>query len=429
MAAIIDRRLNQGQKNLGNRQRFIRRARDQIKKSIRENLGNRKISDTSSGEQVKIPIDTIREPSFGHDWQSGKNNRVLPGNKDYVPDDQIPRPKGGGSGRGRGQEPSDSDETGEDDFVFSLSKEEFYDLFFDDLELPDMIRKQLKQSNTWVTRREGISTAGNPSNLNVVRTMKQSLGRRIILRKPHEREISELEQQLQDPNLTEEQRAHIEQQLQMLRKKVRAVSYVDPIDLRYNVFNRKNVPSTTAVMFCVMDVSGSMDEHKKEMAKRFFMLLYLFLQKKYENVILEFVRHHTEAERVDEQTFFYDQLTGGTKVSSALKLTHEIITQDYDPNLYNIYICQASDGDNWDNDNQVCKEMLQQQLLPLAQYMAYVEISDPRDLSEYPLLQYSYTRLYQTYEKVAAENAKLQVARVWEASDIYKVFRELFEKK
>ena len=429
MSTIIDRRLNQGQKNLGNRQRFIRKARDQIKKSIRENLGSRSISDTNSGEKVKIPIDTIREPTFGHDWQTGDNTRVLPGNKDYVPQDKIKRPQGGQGQGGRGKEASDSDETFEDDFQFTLTKDEFYDLFFEDLELPDMVRKQLKKSNTWEIKREGISTAGNPSNLNVIRTMKQSLGRRIVLRKPNERLITELEAELANTETSQERKTEIELLLVDLRRKTRAVAYVDPLDLRYNVFNKKNVPSTTAVMLCLMDVSGSMDEHKKEMAKRFFMLLYLFLQKKYEHVIIEFIRHHTQAERVDEQTFFYDQLTGGTKVSSALALAHEVITQDYNPNLYNVYVCQASDGDNFDSDNQTCRDLLIDKLLPLVQYMAYVEISDPRDLTEYPLLQYSQTRLYQTYEKVAEGNPKLNITRVWEAADIYKVFRELFEKR
>ena len=243
MSTIIDRRLNQGQKNLGNRQRFIRKARDQIKKSIRENLGSRSISDTNSGEKVKIPIDTIREPTFGHDWQTGDNTRVLPGNKDYVPQDKIKRPQGGQGQGGRGKEASDSDETFEDDFQFTLTKDEFYDLFFEDLELPDMVRKQLKKSNTWEIKREGISTAGNPSNLNVIRTMKQSLGRRIVLRKPNERLITELEAELANTETSQERKTEIELLLVDLRRKTRAVAYVDPLDLRYNVFNKKMCPA------------------------------------------------------------------------------------------------------------------------------------------------------------------------------------------
>jgi uncharacterized protein len=429
MSNIIDRRLNQGNKNLGNRQRFIRKAKAQIKKSIRKGLNNRSISDTTSGEQVQIPLDGIREPNFGHNPRSGVREGVLPGNREYTQGDRIKKPSGGGSGDGRGSKPSDSPDTGEDDFEFTLTKDEFYDMFFEDLELPDLIRKKLRSTDSWELSRAGISSAGNPSNLHVVRTMKQSISRRLVLRKPHERELAELQAQLDSLDENHEHRPTLEAQIHALKKKIRGVSYVDPIDLRYKVFEQRPKPSTTAVMMCVMDVSGSMDEHKKDLAKRFFMLLYLFLQRKYERVIVEFIRHHTEAERVDENTFFYDKMNGGTKVSSALELVCDLIHKEYDPSLYNVYVCQASDGDNWDNDNQTCAQILENQLLPQLQYMAYVEISDIRELGEYPLLQYSQTKLYQTYEKVSKQVGNLQVTRVWETKEIYAVFRELFERK
>lgn len=428
MAYIIDRRPNQGQKNLGNRQRFIRKSTAHIKKSLRDNLQNRSITDVNSGEKVKVPIDTIREPTFGHDWQSGENHRVLPGNKDYVPDDQIERPSGGGQG-GNGKQASNSTETSEDEFTFTLTKEEFYDLLFEDLELPDLVKKQLKKSKKWEIKREGISNVGNPSNLNVIRTMKSSMGRRIVLRKPNEKLIEQLEKELENCPSNHPRYAEISQELINLRKKVKAVAYVDPIDLRYNVFNKKNVPSTTAVMMCIMDVSGSMDERKKDIAKRFFMLLYLFLQRKYENVVIEFIRHHSTAERVDEQKFFYDRISGGTVVSTGLELTHEIILKEYNPSLYNIYVCQVSDGDNYDNDNNLCKKILEDQLLPLIQYMAYIEVLDDGGYDEYGLLHYMNTRLFNTYQTVASNCSKLQVAKVQAINDIYKVFRNLFEKR
>lgn len=429
MSSIIDRRLNQGNKNLGNRQRFIRKAKQQIKRSIRENLGKRSISDTESGEKVRVPVDGITEPHFGHNPQSGVRNRVLPGNKEYTSGDRIKKPAGGGSSQGRGKQASDSDETTQDDFEFTLTKDEFYDLFFEDLELPDLIRKQLKTSDAFKMHRAGISTSGNPTNLHVVRTMRQSIGRRLILKKPHERELKRLQTELDELPEDDPKRSELMCQINALTRKVNSVSYVDPIDLRYRVFSPQPQPSTTAVMFCVMDVSGSMDEHKKDLAKRFFMLLYLFLQRKYARVVIEFVRHHTQAEQVSEEVFFYDKVSGGTKVSSALVLVNELIESDYDPNLYNIYVCQASDGDNWDTDNSICAEILETQLLPKVQYMAYVEINDLRELGEYPLLQYATTKLYQTYEQVSKVHEKLQVTRVWEVKEIYKVFRELFERK
>ena len=427
MSNIIDRRLNQGQKNLGNRQRFIRKAKNQIKKAIKDNIQNRKIGDTVSGENVKIPIDNINEPTFGHDWNTGTSKRVLPGNKDFVPQDAIPRPKNNG-GVSRGKKASDGDETFEDEFSFVLTKEEFYDIFFEDLELPDMIRKQLKTTKNWETKREGISSAGNPTNINIIRTMKQSLGRRIILRKPNEKELIELEKELANTDPDSDLYSELQEQISQLSKRVKAVSYVDPIDLRYNVFSKKPVPANSAVMFCLMDVSGSMDEDKKDIAKRFFMLLYLFLQKKYDSVAIEFIRHHTEAERVDENTFFYDKLTGGTKVSSALALALDIIKQDYPTDLYNIYVCQATDGDNWDSDNITCKDILENELLPLVQYMAYIEIEDNSAHQQFPLSFYN-SKLYNVYKMVATRNERLQVSKVDSVNEIYTVFRKLFEKK
>lgn len=429
MSTVIDRRKNSAQKNLGNRQRFIRKARDHIKRSIKENLGKRGITNTTDGEKIKIPIDGIREPNFGHDTSTGENRRVLPGNKDYVPDDKIKRPSGGGQG-GKGNNASDSDETSEDEFAFTLTRDEFYDLFFDDLELPDLVRKQLKSIKIWETKREGISNAGNPSNLNVIRTMRSSLGRRIVLRRPKEKELEEMKAKLATLDPNSDEHAQLLLDIQELEKKTRAVSYVDPIDLRYNVFSKKPTPSNSAVMICIMDVSASMDEHLKDIAKRFFMLLYLFLQKKYDNVKIEFIRHHTSAERVDEQTFFYDRLSGGTMVSSALKLAHEVITKEYDPSLYNIYVCQASDGDNWDSDNPTCKQILEDDILPLIQYMAYVEVKNHHEADAHPLLYYSFqNNLYSTYKKISSENEKLQLTKAYGASDIYTVFRKLFEKK
>jgi uncharacterized sporulation protein YeaH/YhbH (DUF444 family) len=111
-----------------------------------------------------------------------------------------------------------------------------------------------------------------------------------------------------------------------------------------------------------------------------------------------------------------------------LQCAEQIIREEYDPNLYNVYVCQVSDGDNYDDDNNKCNRILQDQLLPLIQYMAYIEVMD-NGYEEYGLLQYMNTRLFNTYQTVANNDSKLQVAKVQSASDIYKVFRNLFEKR
>jgi len=197
------------------------------------------------------------------------------------------------------------------------------------------------------------------------------------------------------------------------------VPFLDDFDLKFNLHVQEPLPSSKAVMFCVMDVSGSMDQATKEMAKRFFILLYLFLRRNYEKTELVFIRHHTSAKEVDEEEFFYSRETGGTIVSSALKLTKEIIDDRYPIADWNIYVAQASDGDNWNDDSPLCKQILVNQLLPLMSYFSYIEIT-PR----------SHQALWREYEKIVPlypENFALR--QIETVSDIYPVFRELFQRK
>jgi hypothetical protein len=179
------------------------------------------------------------------------------------------------------------------------------------------------------------------------------------------------------------------------------------------------VPSTQAVMFCLMDVSGSMDEPKKQIAKRFFMLLYLFLTRTYERIEIVFIRHHTQAVEVDEENFFHARETGGTVVSSALELMHKIIQDRYATNVWNIYGAQASDGDNWENDSPGCRALLGEKIVPLVQYFAYIEIANAEPQN-----------LWREYQKVQDQHPdRFAMQRIRSLPDIYPVFRELFRKK
>ena len=163
---------------------------------------------------------------------------------------------------------------------------------------------------------------------------------------------------------------------------LRAVPFIDPIDVRYNRFTRVVVPRAKAVMFCLMDVSASMGEREKDLAKRFFILLHLFLKRKYERVDVVFIRHTHEAKEVDEHEFFYGRETGGTVVSSALEEMIEIRDKRYSPAEWNIYCAEASDGDNSGGDTEHCVELLTEAILPTTQYFAYIEIAD-RDISSH----------------------------------------------
>ena len=171
-------------------------------------------------------------------------------------------------------------------------------------------------------------------------------------------------------------------------------------------------------MFCLMDVSGSMDENRKNIAKRFFMLLYLFLTKSYERIELVFIRHHTVAKEVAEADFFSSRESGGTVVSSALVLMRDIIRERYPAANWNIYAAQASDGDNWESDSPRCRELLVQDILPLTQFFAYVEIEAEQPQS-----------LWREYTQVKTASRRFAMQRILTLEDIYPVFRELFRKK
>lgn len=420
MTQLIDRRQNAGKKSTVNRQRFLRRYKNQIKRAVSEAVGRRSITEIDKGEQITIPSKDISEPRFHH-GQGGRVERVLPGNDEFITGDRVKRPSSGDGEGGGGGDASNSGE-GEDDFVFQLSREEFLELYFEDLELPDLVRKELARITTLKTVRAGVTTSGIPSNINVPRSMRQATGRRVALASPYKRQLKRLEEELtqlqSQPNPEKNEVSRLQSEIERLKKKVLAVPFIDTIDLRYNNRVRVPAPSTQAVMFCVMDVSGSMDEPKKDIAKRFFILLYLFLTKNYEKIELVFIRHHTSAKEVNEEDFFYSRETGGTVVSSALELLHQTIQARYPANAWNIYVAQASDGDNWNADSPYCLELLQEKIMPLLQYYAYIEIM-PRH----------HQSLWEVYQQVQDAYPNFAMENIDSVVDIYPVFRELFKRK
>jgi uncharacterized sporulation protein YeaH/YhbH (DUF444 family) len=420
---IIDRRLAGKNKSIGNRERFLRRYKEQIREAVRRAVDGRGIRDMERGEDIHIPKRDISEPVFHH-GQGGVREIVHPGNQEYVRGDRIERPKGGGGGgSGRGQASNQGE--GEDDFVFHLSKEEFMQVFFDDLALPNLARTQLAETPEWKSHRAGFTSDGTPNNLHVVRSMRGAIGRRIAIGSGSRQELRQLEQHLEEmlknrrEGDAEQMReiAETQARILVLRERIGRIPYLDPIDLRYRSRVRVPVPTSKAVMFCLMDVSGSMDESRKDLAKRFFILLYLFLTRHYEKIDIVFIRHHTQAQEVDEQNFFHATETGGTVVSSALVLMEEIIRARYPSGEWNIYGAQASDGDNWHHDSGRCRELLQDKLLPLCRYYAYVQVAEEEQ------------NLWEEYSQLVGEAKHFAMRKVTEASQIYPVFRELFKKE
>jgi len=424
---IIDRRLNPQGKSLANRQRFLRRAKEQVTKAVRDSSAKRGIQDIENGEKISIPIDGIQEPSFHRAAGTGTREAVVPGNQDFVEGDLIRRPEGDGGGRGS---EGSADGGGEDAFRFVLSREEFLDIFLEDLELPDLVKQKVKQAtaNTW--RRAGYTVSGSPANLNLTRTMRNSLSRRIALKRPRTDEIIALEEEIEtlersgkDPERLAELQALLHRQL----RRSKLIPFLDPLDVRYNRFQQVPQPVAQAVMFCLMDVSGSMTEFMKDLAKRFFILLYLFLNRRYRSVDVVFIRHSHEAKEVDEETFFYSTETGGTVVSTALEEMHRIVKERYPIDDWNIYAAQASDGDNLISDNARSAALMNQVILPMCQYFAYIEVCP--DMEYGPGSIGRETELWRTYRAIANKWDLMAMRRVRSRQEIFPVFRELFARE
>lgn len=421
MSHLIDRRVDGGNKSAVNRQRFLRRYKRQLKKAVSDAVNRRSITDIDNGETVGIPARDISEPVFSH-GRGGVRDMVHPGNKEFIAGDRVPRPEGGaGDGAGDGQ--AGNSGQGEDDFVFQLSREEFMDLLFDDLELPNLVRNQLMGVTEFKQVRAGHTTVGAPANIDVVRSLKGAVARRTALGAPYRGKLREAEAELQallDGGAADDQPRVIElrEEIDRLKTRLAALPFIDTFDLRYQAFIKEPEPTSKAVMLCIMDVSGSMDQMRKNLAKRFFILLYLFLQRNYDRIEVVFIRHHTVAQEVDEQEFFYSRETGGTVVSSALNLALEIVAERYAATDWNVYCAQASDGDNWDSDSVICRGLLAERLLPLMRYYAYVEIT-PR---QHQSLWYAYEEVRKAHEHFAMES-------IDGPDDIYPVFRSLFKRQ
>ncbi|MDA1100773.1 MAG: YeaH/YhbH family protein [Proteobacteria bacterium] len=429
MHHFIDRRQNPSDRSLGNRQRFIRRARSQIKEALDKSIRDRKLGDIANGEDLSIPTKGITEPRLRGNSNEGRRARVLPGNKEFVTGDQVKKnPKGGA---GAGKEGSEDGE-GADEFSFTLSRDEFLQIFFEDLELPDLIKTDLRETTAVAYRRAGFARDGTPSNMDVMRTMRHSLGRRIALNRPDKPAVAALQEAIttleETTEPTAEDRARLDalyKELEELQRRRKIVGYIDPVDVRFRQREPVPVPNTQAVMFCLMDVSGSMGEREKDLAKRFFVLLHLFLKRRYERIEVVFIRHTHEAQEVDEETFFYSRQSGGTVVSTALTKMMEVVRQRYPTDAWNIYAAQASDGENFSGDSQTCAKLLAEDVIPACQYYAYVEILDEREIELFGNPDAG-AALWRSYRDVAAGRENFAMKRVTKPADIYPVFRELF---
>lgn len=402
MVNIIDKRFLPKNQTSGSRQKFIDRYKNVIKQNIKNIIGKESIKDFGKGaKKIKIKREDLNEPSFEFAPGTGNTDRIYIGNKSYHKGQRIKRSpnnggKGGGGNSGNGEQ---------DDFEFILTEEEYSNLFFEDLALPDLIKKQFT-GKVYEIKHAGYSRYGGPSSLNIKKTMLNALGRRLALRamNPHLRHLSD------------EELGKLTNPANSLPK----VRYIEDSDLRYNFKDKVEQPSVKAVMFCLMDVSGSMGEVEKDIAKRFFILLNLFLKRSYSVVDVVFVRHTEIAEEVDEKTFFYDRTSGGTMISSGYQKIIEIQEQRYNSEDWNIYVAQVSDGDNYTDDNDIVKELLITKILPKVQYFAYIKVGDNNPYG---------SELTKIMKGIMDTYKNFQARVIQQNSQIFEVFRSLFKKK
>jgi hypothetical protein len=467
MSTIVDRRGQSRGKELPSRERFMKRLKQRHKQRVKDAV-NKKISEGNitdmgkGGTGITVPRRDTREPHIVH-GQGGVTDRAFPGNKQFQQGDILPKPPGG-SGRGTQGSP---DGEGEDDFVW-ISEEEFFNVIFEDLELPNLT-KQCKDATSDITRprRAGFTNDGAPNQLDVVRSKKRRMQRLFAAEAPfNRREIELLEEKenilkpyvsmadMADAQISEKgssewtslkitlrnarervgeleaaaeglfseednaRLAEIEEEIKGIDEARRKVpKWNESTDLRFRFYEQEPVPINKAVMFCLMDVSASMDQETKDRAKLFYVLLYRFLQRHYDQTDIVFIRHTQDAKEVDEKEFFYGKETGGTRVSSALDLMLKTIKDRYPENEWNIYGAQASDGDNWSDDDPICDDLIRK-VLEKSQAYFYTEITERGPQG-----------LWNTYEAVAEEYNHFYMGRIESRQDIYPVFREFFKKR
>ena len=422
MSNFIDRRLNPKDKNIRNRQKFIHRSREHIKKTVKKLIDEGSVKNLDESK-IKIKVRGVSEPHFTFNQKTGDRKIVTSGNKKFVVGDTIPKPQEDGAGEGG--KAGSREGQGNDDFEFLLTEDEFADFLFEELELPYLIKKQMKTMQQMTFQKAGFKNFGSPNQLDIVRSLKNSLGRRIGLRRPRNEEIEELEEQERQAEMLSDfsEQLRIKGLIEEARRRQVAIPWIDPFDVKYRNFMPQPKPVTQAVMFCLMDVSASMGEREKDTAKRFFLLLHLFLKRKYDKIDIIFISHHSEAKEVDEEEFFHSTETGGTVVSTALGLANKILEERYVKTDWNVYIAQCSDGDNArDDDADVAYYM--NKLMPFTQYFAYVEISNLTTFN-YGLV----TDLWKQYKTLSESFPHLQMKIVYEKNEVWKVFRELFEKE
>ena len=376
------------------RSRHRQKIEKAIKESIRDVVAEESIIGQSGKKKIRIPVKGIKEHSFVYgDNQNNKQVGSAQG-KDIKEGQRIGHRRRTKPAEGQGDKPGDK--PGEEMYEIEMSLEELAGYLFNDLELPELEKKNFKFTTQEKMRRKGKRTYGIRPRLSKKETIKQKIRRK----------KAAIKSGAYDPESNERFTFH-------------------ESDLRYKHIAPVDKENTAAVVFFVMDVSGSMDKSKKFLARSFFFLLYQFLNHRYSSVDVVFISHTTEANEVNEKQFFTQVPNGGTMVSSGLKKVEEIIEKRYHPNNWNIYTFYCGDGDNWGIDNSETLSAFRR-LKEINQTMCYTEIGRMRGSSDYSL--FSGTQVDRSlWDWIKpAEDKTLKRIRLQKSPDIWLAFKKLF---
>jgi uncharacterized sporulation protein YeaH/YhbH (DUF444 family) len=432
---FVDRRKTGRGKSIPNRQRLLRRIKDAVRAAKPEDIAAQGIKNMTNGtpavNPIKVTQDRLHEPTFHYAPSTGNQEVVLIGNDHWQRNDNWPISNNsgkGGSGSGSGEDPGNGNGDGEDDFVVEISRDEYLQVFFEDCELPDLQSTATKDLPHAVPKHAGYQKTGNPGQLSVKRSYKNSLPRRMALTRSAREELLELEEEYKDllfgfsdSSDIHIRMAEIEARMKELRQKISNTPFFEQMDLRYTNKELVFEKSADAVFIMIMDISGSMDEDKKRMARKFFSLQYAFIHRKYPNTDLVFIAHTEKAQEMTEEEFFSTRKSGGTMVSPAYALAHDIIKERYNANETNLYLSQASDGDNWDSDNVNCiKELEQSGLIDKLRHMSYAQVGESYG-------GYSIVNLWSTIASLRLK--KISMVKIMNDTAVFDAFRQIYQTK
>ncbi len=360
--------------------RHLEKVRDAIKKNLADIIADESIITSDGKRMVRVPVRSLNEYRFRYNWDKLERPGQGQGGSQegqVIARDPSSAQKGPGKGKGAG------DQAGEDYYEVGVSVDDLGTLLFEDLALPHLDPKKQPDLTAKKYEWEDVRKTGLQSNIDKKRTIMEAMKRNLLAGKP-------------------------------------PLDSFNRGDLRYKTWEVKYHPQTSAVVLAMMDTSGSMGEFEKYIARGFFFWMVRFLRTKYDNVIIHFLAHSTEAREVTEEEFFTKGESGGTRCSSVYELALKMIEERYPPNLYNMYPFHFSDGDNLSSDNQRSVELVRK-LLETCNLFGYGEIDSTAGGPAY----YRSSTLAALYRR-EIEHPRFSSVVIKDKSEVYQALRTFF---